>query len=333
MSRLFSRRRFLGAAAAGLVFSSAPESSRAADPSGRLYDGEIIDTHQHLWDRKQLQLPWIERLTGKPREILGRDRTLADYAEAARGLKIQRAIYMEVDVAEKDQTKEIEFITKVCASGKAPTVAAVVSGRPASEGFTDYLDRLQANAHVKGLRQVLHTSATPPRFCLEKKFVSGVQLLGERGLCFDLCLKNDQLEYGAELVERCPKTRFVLDHCGNPHDGKLDLAGWKHALAKIAETKNRNVMCKASGLYANVTAIDWPTEKIAPLLRVVIDQFGWDRVLFASDWPVVNLGASLAIWVAAVKQAVRDDRAENQTKLFRDNAVKFYGLASRAPER
>ena len=106
-----------------------------------------------------------------------------------------------------------------------------------------------------------------------------------------------------------------------------DLESWKKGLAKIAGAKNRNVMCKVSGLYANVTADQWPAEKLAPLVRTVIDHFGWDRVLFASDWPVVNLGASFKVWCEAVKQIVRADKPENQAKLFRENAVKFYGLA------
>jgi L-fuconolactonase len=319
------RRHFLGtaatAAAGWLAMTTNPLAADAA-----LYDGEIIDTHQHLWDLKEFKLAWIGGLKGQAREILGRSYTLRDYAEATQGLGIKRAVYMEVDVAEEQQAKEVEFVTRVCAEGKAPTVAAVVSGRPASDGFKEYLDRLKGNKYVKGLRQVLHTPATAAKFCLDDKFVRGVRLLGERGLSFDLCLRNDQLEDGAELIDRCPQTRFILDHCGNPHNGTLDLEGWKKGLAKVAATKNRNVMCKVSGLYANVTAQAWPADKLAPIVRTVIDQFGWERLLFASDWPVVNLGASLKVWVDAVKQIVRTDKAENQARLFRDNAVKFYGL-------
>lgn len=298
----------------------------AADAPDRLYDGEIIDTHQHLWDLKEFKLPWVEQLTGKAKEILGRNYLLSDYAEATQGLQVKRAIYMEVDVAAEEQLKEAEFVTKVCAEGKTPMVAAVVSGRPAANGFKEYLDRLKDSKYIKGLRQVLHTPATPAKFCLEDKFIKGVQLLGERGLSFDLCVKNDQLAYAAELVDRCPQTRFILDHCGNPHNGTLDLERWRKALAMVAGAKNRNVMCKVSGLYANVTAEQWPAQKLAPIVRGVIDEFGWERVLFAGDWPVVNLGASFKVWVETVKQIVRRDKPENQARLFRDNAVNFYGL-------
>jgi predicted TIM-barrel fold metal-dependent hydrolase len=291
-----------------------------------MYEGEIVDTHVHLWDLKSLNLPWVASASGKAKEVLAHDHLLSDYAKASEGLKITRGVYMEVDVAESDQLKEAEFVSKVCEQGTSPLKAAVISGRPASTDFSRYLDNFQGNTFVKGLRQVLHTPATPPKFCLEPAFVKGVQWLGERGLTFDLCLRNDQLEDGAELVDRCPGTRFILDHCGNPHAGSNDMTAWRKGLAKLANARNRNVMCKVSGIYGNVTIEDWPAERLKPVVRAVIDDFGWDRVMFAGDWPVVNLGASLKGWVETLKSIVADDPAANQAKLFRDNAIKFYGL-------
>ena len=233
---------------------------------------------------------------------------------------------MEVDVAESDEVKEAEYVTRLGAEGESPLVAAVISGRPAADGFGAYLDRFRGNGFIKGLRQVLHTGATPPAYCLEPSFVRGVRLLGERGLSFDLCLRNDQLDAGAELIERCPGTRFVLDHCGNPHAGSADLDGWRRGIARIAGLKDREVVCKISGIYGNVNATDWPAVRLAPIVRSVIDLFGWDRVIFASDWPVVNLGASYSAWVEVLKQIVRADPREAQAKLFRDNALQFYRL-------
>jgi len=325
-----SRRSFLESAKVSLL-AAALASEGTVTKSGEilaseLYDGEIVDTHLHLWDLKALRLPWVASASGRAKEVLAHDHLLSDYALASEGLKITRAVYMEVDVAEEDQVKEAEDISRLCQQGRSPMKAAVISGRPASPGFARYLDQFVGNRFVKGLRQVLHTPATPARFCLEDAFEKGVQLLGERGLSFDLCLRNDQLEYGAELIDRCPGTRFILDHCGNPHAGSQDIEGWRQGLAKVATTRNRNVMCKISGVYGNVSAHDWPVDRLAPLVRSVIDLFGWDRVMFAGDWPVVNLGASLKTWVQTVKQIVKEDTPVNQNKLFSGNAIHFYGL-------
>ena len=73
-------------------------------------------------------------------------------------------------------------------------------------------------------------------------------------------------------------------------------------------------------------AEEWPADRLAPVVRSVIDLFGWDRVIFAGDWPVVDLGASMKVWVETLKTIVRADRPEDQAKLFRENAIRFYGL-------
>lgn len=309
--------------AAGLA--SYHSTASGAEPSP--YSDEIVDTHLHLWDLSVLRLPWVASATGKARAVLAHDHLLSDYARATEGLKVTRAVYMEVDVAEEDEVKEAEYVTRICAEGRSPMQAAVISGRPASDDFAKYLDRFKGNPYIKGLRQVLHTPATDPKLCLEDSFVRGIRLLGERGLSFDLCLRNDQLEYGAELIDRCPDTRFILDHCGNPHAGSNDLEGWRKGLEKIARAKNSRVMCKVSGIYGNVTAEDWPAARLKPIVRIVIDSFGWDRVMFAGDWPVVNLGASFKLWVETLRAIVADDPADAQAKLFRDNAIKLYGLS------
>ena len=323
MTESQTRRRFIQAAGS-LALGTLAMETLAAGPS--LYDGEIVDTHLHLWDLSLIRPPWVGAATGHARDVLARDHRLVEFAEASKGLKVTRAVYMEVDVAEADEVKEAEYVSRLCADGKSPLMAAVISGRPASDGFAAYLDRFRGNSFIKGLRQVLHTGATPADYCLEPAFVRGVRMLGDRGLSFDLCLRNDQLEIGARLIEQCPGTRFVLDHCGNPHAGKDDLDGWRRGIAGIAGLKNREVICKVSGLYGNVNATEWPADRLAPIVRSVIDAFGWDRVIFASDWPVVNLGASYRTWVENLKTIVRDDSPAHQAKLFRDNATSFYRL-------
>ncbi len=324
MTESMSRRSFL--AASGALAIGFHRNQAAFGEVFTMYSGEIVDTHLHLWDLKKLNLPWVASATGKVKDVLAHDHLLSDYAKASEGLKITRAVYMEVDVAEADEVKEAEYVSKLCAEGHSPMQASVISGRPASIDFAKYLDGFRGNPYIKGLRQVLHTPATTAKFCLEPAFIKGVQLLGERGLSFDLCLRNDQLEYGAELVDLCPGTRFILDHCGNPHAGSNDLGAWRKGLAKIAGAKNRNVMCKVSGIYGNVTIDEWPADRLKPIVQAVIDDFGWDRVMFAGDWPVVNLGASLKAWVETLKTIVKDAEPTQQAKLFRDNAIRFYGL-------
>ena len=98
---------------------------------------------------------------------------------------------------------------------------------------------------------------------------------------------------------------------------------WRQGMKELASKPN--VMCKISGIVVTANK-DWKPEDLAPNINFTLDTFGENRVMFAGDWPVVNLGASLKVWVEAVKQIVRSDRPENQKKLFHDNAVAFYRL-------
>jgi predicted TIM-barrel fold metal-dependent hydrolase len=276
----------------------------------------IIDTHQHLWDLRKFRLPWI-----KKGHKLDRNYLISDYLAATKGLGVVQAVYMEVDVAPEQQLAEAEEVAAVCKRGDTPTRAAVISGRPASDGFAEYIKRFKGSPYVKGLRQVLHGEGTKPGYCLDRKFIAGVRLLGDLGLRYDLCMRHAELPDAARLVGECKGTRFVLDHCGNPDLKRHER--WKKDLAALA--RHENVVCKVSGVVASAPP-GWKAEDLAPVVNHTLDTFGADRVMFGGDWPVCLLGATFAEWVGALKEIVARRPAEEQRKLFHDNAAAFYGL-------
>ncbi len=170
----------------------------------------IIDTHQHLWDLSKFRLPWAAGV-----ELLNRSFVTSDYLAATEGLNVVKAIYMEVDVAPDQKNAEADYIIDLAQGNDNPTVAAVIAGYPGTDCFQDYISRFNGNPYIKGLRQVLHGADTPPQHCLQPDFVRDIQLLGELGLSFDLCLRPGELAHGVQLVDQCPGTRFIVDHCGN----------------------------------------------------------------------------------------------------------------------
>jgi L-fuconolactonase len=277
-----------------------------------------VDTHQHLWDLKKFRLPWV-----KKDSPLGRDFLTKDYLEATAGLNVVKAVYMEVDVEAAQQVAEAEYVLGLCRSPANPTCAAVVSGRPASADFARYLDRFKGSAYIKGVRQVLHGDA-PAGYCLGKEFLRGMRLLGERGLSFDLCMRHAELPDAAKLIDACPDTRFILDHCGNPVVQTRDRGRWEKDIAAVARRKN--VVGKVSGVVAAARPGKWTADDLAPIVRHTLDVFGPDRVMFGGDWPVCTLTATFRQWVTALKEIVADRKAEEQRKLFHDNAVRFYAL-------
>ena len=145
----------------------------------------IVDTHQHLWDLRSFHLPWTK---GQP--ALVRSFVMDDYLQATVDLRIAQCVYMEVDVAPAEQEAEARWVLELCQRDDNPTSAAVISGRPAEQGFHDYVLKFKGSPTIKGVRQVLHVPETPPGYCLDAQFVRGIQFLGERGLSFDLCMSQ-----------------------------------------------------------------------------------------------------------------------------------------------
>jgi len=277
----------------------------------------IIDTHQHLWDLSLLRLPWL------PGDgPLARSHVMTDYLEAVNGLNVVKTVYMEVDVAHEQRSYEAEYVVDLCQRGDNPMSAAVIGGDPAEPGFEACVRRFSISPFVKGFRRVLH-GETPKGYCLRPDFVRGIRLLGELGLSFDLCLRSTDLTDGARLAELCPETRFILDHCGNADVKAKDLLQWKRDMAAIGAREN--VVCKVSGIIASAPP-GWTAEDLEQIILHTADAFGRDRIMFASDWPVCTVTASLGQWVGALKAIVSDWPESEQRKLFHDNAVRFYGI-------
>ena len=310
-----NRRRFLGSLAAGAAALAAADG-----PGGRMIP--IVDTHQHLWDLDRFKLAWMT----PGEEPLGKSYRPSDYAEATKGLDVVKSIYMEVDVVPEQQVAEAEYVLDLIRKGGTPMVAAVISGRPNSEGFPAYLDRFKGEKAIKGVRQVLHAPSTPAGYCLDPAFVRGIRTLGDRGLSFDLCMRAPELPDAAKLIESCPGTRFIVDHCGNEPVFEKDHSGWKRDLDAIA-AKGDRVVCKVSGIVASAKGHPWTADDLAPIVNHVLDSFGPDRVMFGGDWPVCTLAASYRQWVEALRSIVKNRPEPEQQKLFHDNAVRFYGLA------
>lgn len=285
----------------------------------------ICDTHQHLWDLSKFTLPWQK---GADAKILAHNFVSSDYLKAIDGLNVVKSVYMEVDVIPSQQSAEADYVIDICEKGQTPMVAAVISGRPNSAEFKDYITKYSKSKYIKGVRQVLHGDETPAGYCLDPKFVKGIQLLGDLGLSFDLCMRSGELMDAVKLVDQCPNTRFIVDHCGNMSVQSKDaaeIAKWKKGMQELAQRPK--TVCKISGLVASAKPGAWTADDLAPNMSFSMETFGPDRSMFGGDWPVCTLAATYAQWVNALKTITAKMPEANRKKLFHDNAVKFYGLS------
>jgi predicted TIM-barrel fold metal-dependent hydrolase len=279
----------------------------------------ILDTHLRLIDRSVLAYPWLADVPA-----LNHDFRLERYQAEAFRCGIGSALHMEVDVAENQIEAESEQVKRLAARPKSPLIGAISSCRPERADFPAFLERQLANPLVKGFRRVLHV--VPDGVSLSPLFRVNVARLSGTGRPFDLCVRSDQIDKAIALVDLCPDVQFVLDHCGAPKIKEREEHLWRERIVEIA--RRPNVAVKISGVVAYADAESWTLDDIRPYVEHAIASFGWDRVVWGSDWPVCTQTASLSIWVAATHAIVKGSSLDEQTRLFRGNATRIWRLAA-----
>ena len=280
---------------------------------------QIVDTHQHLWDPEMFRYPWLDSVAS-----LNRAFRMSDYLEAARGLEVVKSVHLEADVDEPFMLDETRYLLALAGQPDNPLSGIVACARPENKDFTTYLEKIAGHPKLKGIRRVLHTQ--PDEVGQGKLFIENVHSLSSYGLSFDICVLARQLPIAIKLVSASPDVAFILDHCGVPQVKERIFDPWRSHIAEIA--KYPNVSCKISGLVAYADPIQWKQADLQPYIDHVISCFGWDRVLFGSDWPVCTLSATYKQWVEALKSITRNAGEANQKKLFHDNAIRIYRLTS-----
>lgn len=274
----------------------------------------IVDTHCHLIYLDRLSYPWLADVPP-----LNRNFQLSDYWPQAQEAGITDVIHMEVDVADSDMQAETELIAGL---GR-PVVALIPACRPESSDFAEYVERTAATPGVKGFRRVLHTQ--PDALGMQPVFAENLKRLASYDLSFDLCVLPRQLPIAADIARRCPDVQFIVDHCGVPNVKDRALDPWRDDIRALAALPN--VACKISGIIAYGNPVNWTVADLRPFFEHCIEAFGWDRVVWGSDWPVCTLTADLGRWVAAT-HALLDGASDNEKeRLLSRNAERIYRLA------
>jgi predicted TIM-barrel fold metal-dependent hydrolase len=278
---------------------------------------KIIDTHQHLWDMSLFEYSWCKAIP-----LLNRSFRMQDYLEAIRGLGIEKSVHLEADVDEPYQLGETRYILGLAAARDNPLAGVVACACPENDGFREYLDKIAGEPALKGIRRVLHTQ--PDAVSESKVFIENIRSLASYGLSFDICVLARQLPIATQLVKRCPGVPFVLDHCGVPQVKERALDPWRDHMSEIS--KLPNVCCKISGLVAYADPESWTADDLRPFVEHTIECFGWDRVMFGSDWPVCTQSATLKQWVETLSSLTQGASEPDRKKLFYDNAERIYRL-------
>jgi predicted TIM-barrel fold metal-dependent hydrolase len=286
-----------------------------------------LDTHLHLLYPGRLHYDWTAELPALKHPF-----HLQDYMSEAQSLGIGPALHMEADVREAEIEAETDLVEKLAKDPSAQIVGAISSCRPEStdsKAFASFVERTTANPLVRGFRRVLHTQ--PDELASSERFRANLRLLTAQGHPFDLCVLSRQLPQATELARSLHSATFVLDHCGVPPVASGELEYWRRQIRTLATLPN--VHCKISGVIAYGDPSRWRggdiaavAEDLRPYIEQVIHSFGWQRVVWGSDFPVCKLTEGLTTWKHVTDLLMRGASDSELDALAQGNARRIYRL-------
>jgi len=291
-----------------------------------------IDSHHHLWDLKDVHYPWLMEF-GKPRFFgdptpIQRDYLLAEHRAISHNNGFVASVHIQVGA--EDGLAEARWVDQVAhANPEWPMVQVAFCDLTAPDRDVQ-LDQFQALPSVVGVRQIVGRSPDEDAkngtnaLIADPEFKAGLHSLASRGLSFDLQLIPELMKPMGKVLEQVPDLQVALCHAGSPYDRSSDgIVKWAAGLAQLSALQN--VSCKLSGL--GMFDHDWNAGTVRPIADVVMKQFGPDRVMFGSNFPVCSLSSSFDELMERHMAIVPE---EHHKAVFHDNAERFYFKGSQS---
>ena len=273
-----------------------------------------IDSHQHFWIYNPIRDSWID----DSMKILRRNFLPEDLYPIIKEQNIDGTITVQADQSED----ETNFLLKL--ADENDWIVGVV-------GWIDLMGddierRLEHFSSLKKLKGFRHIVQAEPdnNFMLNEKFQNGISRLKHFNFTYDILVFPHQLPAAIKLSEKHPEQKFILDHIAKPFIKKNEIEPWASEIRELA--RNKNVFCKISGIVTEADHKNWKPEDIYPYLDVVFESFGYDRLLFGSDWPVCLLAGTYKQVVNLIEEYTRNISPEEKEKIFGMNARLFYNI-------
>ena len=276
----------------------------------------IFDAHIHLWRRADGDPVWVATKIGG----LARDFTVDDWRAHADASGVRGAILVQAahSIAETERW--------LARAATEPRIAGVVGWADLhADSLADDVARLKAHPKLVGIRP-LPPGTFGADWLGDARTRRGLATLAAAGVTVDVLVKWTGLARARDLLAGLPDLKVVLNHCGRPDTMTGLLEPWAGDLRAFARATRATV--KLSGLIERA-GIEWTPETLRPYVETVIDAFGPSRVMFATNWPVLEIGGTYEGWVGTLR-AILADIGLSQTEqgeILARTACRAYAVA------
>jgi L-fuconolactonase len=276
----------------------------------------IVDAHQHFWRPERGDYGWLRPTDG----ILYRDYLPEHLAPVIAAHRVQATVLVQAAPTEAetryllDLAAQTDFVVGVV--GWVDMEAADAPKRISE--LVIYGRRM-----LKGLRPMVQDIADP-QWLLKPKLDPAFEAMVEHGLVFDALAMPQHLQALRTRLLRHPQLRAVLDHAGKPDIANQAFSDWAEDVAQLARELPQ-LHCKLSGLLTQ--ADDGAgVDELAPYVAHLFEHFGPKRLIWGSDWPVLNLRSDYGQWLELARTLVRRHASSHEQHVFGATAIGLYAL-------
>ena len=277
----------------------------------------IVDAHQHFWRLDRGDYGWLQPSLG----ALYRDYLPQELAPMLKTSNVDATVLVQAAATEGETRYLLEL------AAECPFVKGVV-------GWVDFErndapQRIAAmvaagNGLLKGLRPMIQ-DIVDPEWVLRPQLNPAFNAMVEHGLSFDALVRPRHLSGLRERLQQHPSLRCVIDHAGKPDIAGDAFSAWADEMYRLAQ--DTEARCKLSGLLTEA-GDDAGVEELELYAAHVFACFGPKRVLWGSDWPVLNNVCDYGQWLALAHELVKRHAPGNEAAVFGANAITFYSLDS-----
>lgn len=273
----------------------------------------IIDAHFHSWRLDRGDYGWLTPALGR----IHRDVSVDDWRAVSAVHAVQGGVLVQAAPTEA----ETRYLLAL--ADRHPAVLGVV-------GWVDLLATeapariaaLAQHPRLKGLRPMLQ-DLVDTDWLLQPALTPALRAMIHHGLVFDALVQPRHLPNLLRFARRWPDLPIVIDHGAKPEIATGQREPWATQMAELARTTH--AVCKLSGLLTEAGPAPDP-QAVRPWAEWLLQVFGPRRLLFGSDWPVLELAGSYADWWMAVQPLCAGMDAAAREAVLGGNARRVYRL-------
>lgn len=277
---------------------------------------DSIDAHVHFWRIAQYASEWMQG----PFAPLKRDFLPDDLAPLLTAGGVDGAIFVQAQPVETDNDWVLAL------AERHPWIVGVVGWVDlTAPDVEERVERFRANPRFCGIRHITHDEPDDD-WILRDDVGRGLAVLERLDVPFDLLFFVKHLPHAATLARRYPHLRFVIDHLAKPRIATASIDDWLPAFRLAAAEPN--VFCKLSGMITEADWQRWSPADLRPYIDHALANFGPERLMRGSDWPVCTLAGSYGQVTAALDGAIAALTGAEQAAIRGGTARRFYGLGT-----